>query len=508
MFKRWIDSVRDWRALKLVFVGIGVVVIVSEMVAAGTSLLLGEGVPFVVIISAFFASLAAGLPLMSIVARFVERLRTADDALREGEEHYQALFDQVGAATVDLSRAVQAKDEFLADMSHELRTPLHALLGLSQALREGVYGPLNRRQLQSLRNIEKSGHHLLVLINGVLDVAAIGAGQLELRVAPVSVASVCEDSLEMVKPAARKKRLQVVSTYDNTVETVQADGLRLKQILVHLLGNGVKFASEGGTVGLEVVGDAEQEVVHFTVWDTGVGITEEEMGRLFQPFVQLDAGLPHRDGGMGLGLALVRQLTEMHGGGISVMSEIGKGSRFTVSLPWWPGWEGGRTEEESTRITEQGPEPAAIGCQSPAVILVAEDNDANLRFVWDYLLAKGYEVIVARNGVEAIARVREKRPDLILMDIQMPVMDGLEATRRIRADAGLEGIPIVALTALARPGDRERCVGAGVDEYLSKPVSLKWLAQTIETQLGGSRMAGCHGPVRERVVEGDYVCPD
>jgi len=489
MINRWIDSVRDWRALKLMFVGIVVVVIVSEVVAAGTFLLLGEGVPLVIVASAFFASLVAGLPLVSIVVRLVERLRTADDALRESEERYQAVFDGVGAATAELSRAVHARDEFLADMSHDLRTPLHALLGLSQVLRQGVYGPLNRRQLQSLRNIEKSGHHLLVLINGVLDVAAIGAGQLELQVAPVSVASVCAASLEMVEPAARKKWLEVVFTYDSAVEMVQADGLRLKQILVHLLGNSVKFASEGGTVGLEVAGDVEQEVVHFTVWDTGAGISEEEMGRLFQPFVQLDTGVLHRDGGMGLGLALVRQLTDMHGGGVSVTSEKGKGSRFTVSLPWWPGWEGGRTEEESAQSVEREPKPAGVSRHSPAVILVAEDNDANLRFVWDYLLAKGYGVVIARNGVEAIAQARAKRPDLILMDIQMPVMDGLEATRRIRADTGLGRIPIVALTALVRPGDRERCLGAGVDEYLSKPVSLKWLAQTIEMQLGQSRMA-------------------
>jgi len=390
---------------------------------------------------------------------------------------------ELSAANADLAQALRARDEFLAAMSHELRTPLNAVLGLAEALQEGIYGPLNQRQLQSLRNIEKSGHHLLLLINDVLDVVQIGAGKLTLQMGPIPVESICEASLEMVKSGARDKRLQVVSTYDSAVEVVQGDQRRLKQILVNLLNNGVKFTPEGGTVGLEVVGDAERGVVHFTVWDTGVGMSEEDLGRLFQPFVQLDSGLARSYGGTGLGLALVHQLTDLHGGGVSVESEVGQGSRFTVSLPWRPGQEADVTQMASAQAAEHQPEPAVVVPEPSAVVLVAEDNEVNLSSLRDYLLSRGYQVVVARNGEEAIAQAREKRPDLILMDIQMPVMDGLEATRRIRADADLARVPIVALTALAMRGDREQCLAAGVDEYLSKPVSFRGLVELIEAQV-------------------------
>ena len=390
---------------------------------------------------------------------------------------------ELSAVNSDLAQALRARDEFLAAMSHELRTPLNAVLGLAEALQEGVYGPLNQRQLQSLRNIGKSGRHLLLLITDVLDVVQIGAGRLALQMGPVPVEPVCESSLEMVKSAAREKRLRVISTYDSAVDTVQADGRRLKQILINLLNNGVKFTPEGGTVGLEVEGDAEQEVVRFTVWDTGVGMSKEDLGRLFQPFVQLDSGLARSYGGTGLGLALVHQLVDLHGGGVSVESKVGQGSRFTVSLPWRPGQEAGVAEVASSQAAEQRPEPAMVVREPSAVVLLAEDNEANLSSLRDYLLSKGYQVVVARNGEEAIARAREKRPDLILMDIQMPVMDGLEATRRIRADADLGRVPIIALTALAMRGDREQCLAAGVDEYLSKPVSFRGLVELIEAQV-------------------------
>jgi PAS domain S-box-containing protein len=410
----------------------------------------------------------------------------------------------LSAANAELARAARLKDEFLASMSHELRTPLNAVLGLSEALQEEVYGPLSERQHKSLRTIEESGRHLLALINDILDVSKVEAGKLELEIGPVSVESVCQASLGLIKQAAHKKRLKVSSSFDSAVEILQADQRRLKQILVNLLSNAVKFTPEGGEVGLEVVGDAEREVAHFTVWDTGIGILSEEMGRLFQPFVQLDSSLSRQYTGTGLGLALVRRLTELHGGGVSVGSEVGQGSRFTVSLPWQgpvlsrarP--EPGRRVEGSAGTVEPVAEPepveagtslAGAAAQRPAVerplILLAEDNEDSIATFSDYLLAKGYRVVVARDGAEAIERVREERPELILMDIQMPGMDGLEATRHIRADAAqsVATVPIIALTALAMPGDRERCLEAGADEYLSKPVSLRELVRAIEVQL-------------------------
>jgi len=532
-------------------------------------------------------------------------------------------------------------------MSHELRTPLNAILGLSEALQEEVYGPLNERQRRSLRTIEGSGQHLLSLINDILDVSKVESGKLELQITSVSVESVSQASLGLIKQAAHEKRLKVSSTLDSAVTTIQADERRLKQILVNLLSNAVKFTPEGGEIGLEVVGDAEGEVVHFAVWDRGVGISPEDMERLFEPFVQLDSSLSRQHAGTGLGLALVSRLTEMHGGGISVESQVGQGSRFTVSLPWQepvlgeaegpvlppralvavspcraesrgeaegpglgapgaptfrqallvedspsaaeqiarymgelgietvihpqgegavdkarqvqpdviildillpdlPGWDVlahleaepatqdipvlvvsivdersrglalGAAEYLVKPISRQGlqrtlghilrqeleeskalviaPDQAGALDRTPLqaeqpLILLAEDNEDNINTIADYLLTRGCRVVVARNGGEAIERAREERPDVILMDVQMPGMDGLEATRRIRADAELAEVPIIALTALAMPDDRERCLKAGADEYLSKPVSLKQLIGLIEAQLGAGAKA-------------------
>ncbi len=238
------------------------------------------------------------------------------------------------AANEKLAKANRLKDEFIANMSHELRTPLNAILGMSEALQEEVYGPLNERQIRSLHNIEESARHLLALINEILDISKIEADKLELDIGLVAVESVCQASLRLIDKEAQKKRLQVSLSIDSTVTLLQADERRLKQILVNLLNNAVKFTPEGGAIGLEVVDDAEQEMIHFTVWDTGVGIPQENIELLFQPFVQLDGSLARRHEGTGLGLALARRLVELHGGGISVKSEVGKGSRFTVSLPW------------------------------------------------------------------------------------------------------------------------------------------------------------------------------
>lgn len=412
-------------------------------------------------------------------------LRRLQRQLQERNAQLQAQAEALAHANAELSRAVRAKDEFLASMSHELRTPLNAILGMSEVLCDEVYGPLNERQVKSVRTIEESGRHLLDLINDILDVAKIEASKVELELAPVSIETVCEASLGLIKQNALKKQLKVSSSLDRAVTTLQADERRLKQILVNLLANAVKFTPAGGAVGLEVAGDAERETVHFTVWDTGIGIAVEDMERLFQPFVQLDSRLSREHTGTGLGLSLVQRLAEMHGGGVSVESEVGKGSRFTVSLPWQEIDQARKAKGESLQDAEPREEPATPGGQHSAVILLAEDTESSIHTVFDYLRAKGYQVIVARNGNEAVDLARAESPDLILMDIQMPGMDGLEATRRIRADAepAVASVPIIALTALAMPGDRERCLEAGANEYLSKPVSLRQLVDAIEVQI-------------------------
>ncbi|HWQ15998.1 MAG TPA: GAF domain-containing sensor histidine kinase, partial [Roseiflexaceae bacterium] len=238
------------------------------------------------------------------------------------------------AANAQLARAARLKDEFLANMSHELRTPLNSILGLSEALEEEVFGPLTERQRRSVAGIAESGRHLLALINDILDLSKIEAQQITLSLEPIDVGQVCEASLRLVTQSAQARRLSVEWSLDSRVTTLVADVRRLKQILVNLLANAVKFTPEGGHIGLEVRGDRAARVVHFTVWDTGIGIAPEAQERLFKPFVQLDSSLTRRYEGSGLGLALVARLAELHGGGVTLESSPGAGSRFTVALPW------------------------------------------------------------------------------------------------------------------------------------------------------------------------------
>jgi signal transduction histidine kinase len=249
------------------------------------------------------------------------------------EQHVQERTAELSAANVELVRASRMKDEFLAAMTHELRTPLNAVLGMSGALLEAAYGPLNEKQLKSVRTIEESGRRLLELMNNILDLSRFMAGKAELQMERVRVEEICQMSLQSIRRAAQEKKLGVSLKVDDAETTVQADGRRLRQVLVNLLSNSVKFTPEGGAIGLEMVKDAEKPVVHLTVWDTGIGIAPEDIGRLFQPFGQLDSKLSRRYGGMGLGLTLVEWLVRLHGGHVRVESEVGQGSRFTVSLP-------------------------------------------------------------------------------------------------------------------------------------------------------------------------------
>jgi len=417
------------------------------------------------------------LEFFSTIMRDISERKQMELALRRrGEE--------LAAANAELAGAARLKDEFLASMSHELRTPLNGILGMSEGLQEHVYGPLNPQQLRAVRDVEECGRHLLALINDILDVAKIEAGKVELELAPVAVEDVCQASLRLVKDSALKKKITVSFHLDKLVRVLTADERRLKQVLVNLLSNAVKFTAEGGRMGLDVVGEGDKGQVRFTVWDTGIGMRPEELQRLFQPFVQLDSRLSRQYEGTGLGLALVKRLTELHGGRVLVESQPGTGSRFTVVLPWTTelpvpvasdSWEG---HQEQTGLLENAPE--AVG---GPLILAVDDNPQNARGMVDYLIFKGFRVVSVASGAEAIEMAKKLHPRLILMDIQMREMDGLEAIRRIRLLSGLREVPIVALTALAMAGDRERFLEAGATEYVSKPLSLDQFRRTIEALL-------------------------
>ncbi len=401
-------------------------------------------------------------------------------ARKKAEEELRASRDALNQANLELARAVRLKDEFLANMSHELRTPLNAVLGTAEILQmPEVLGPLAERQREALQTIEDSGRHLLSLINDILDLAKIESGSETLDIAPVEVPYICHSCLAFVKEAALRKHVVVETRLDPEVERIAADERRLKQILVNLLNNAVKFTPPGGRVSLEVDGDREGRFVRFRVADTGIGIEAKDLPRLFQPFVQLDSGLTRQYEGTGLGLALVARMVELHSGRVAVESEPGAGSRFSVFLPWAEARQDGMDTPAAPPAQAAG--PPDTGLPAP-LVLVAEDNEANVRLLASYLRAKGYRVSVARNGRDALAAARSEPPAVILMDLQMPVMDGLEAMGRLRAepDPRLSGIPVIVLTARAMPGDRAGAIEAGADDYLAKPVDLNRLLQMIE----------------------------
>ena len=438
---------------------------------------------------------------------------------RKNHEH------QLELANAELIRATRLKDEFLANMSHELRTPLNAILGMSEGLLEGILGAINERQSQAIAAIEKSGRHLLALINDILDLSKIEAGKLELEITKVDILQLCQSSLNFVKHQAFKRQIQLRANLSKEVGEMSLDERRIRQVLINLLSNAVKFTPIGGRVTLDVhyepieVNLAEhisltriplqskpnsvlescpledRFYLCISVTDTGIGISPLDQLKLFKPFVQIDSSFNRKYEGTGLGLALVKQIVEMHGGDVNLRSQIGEGSCFTVRLPYvcmTPDFQSSQLSEDDqsqiidTSFEQSNPQSDSVVDTIPPMentlptILIAEDNEANTISVTSYLQAKGYYCVIAQNGQEAIALARIHHPQLILMDIQMPEMDGITATKQIRNEPILADIPIIALTALAMTGDREKCLEAGANDYLSKPYQLKYLAKVIE----------------------------
>ena len=408
-------------------------------------------------------------------------------ARRLFEESLRDRDAELSRANAELRRATRLKDEFLASMSHELRTPLNAILTLSEILQEEAYGPVTPKQAKSLETIHRSGRHLLDLIGDILDLSKIESGKLELNLEVLAAAAVAESSLSFVREDALRKRIDLKLCDRSPGLFLRADSRRLNQILINLLSNAVKFTPDGGSVRLEIEGDAPDQAVAFHVVDTGIGIASADLTRLFRPFVQLDSSLSRRFSGTGLGLSLVSRLVRLHQGSILVESTPGQGSRFTVRLSL----EGSAAAApvEAFVPPRSGEEPPREFDRDRPLLLLADDNEITLQTLAEYFAAQNYEVAVARTGREAVEQAGTLRPALILMDIQMPEMDGLEAIRRLVASPRTAGIPIVALTALAMPGDRERCLQAGAAVYLSKPVPLRKLMERIEKTIDRSSVA-------------------
>jgi signal transduction histidine kinase/CheY-like chemotaxis protein len=419
----------------------------------------------------------------------ISHLTTSFFNMMDRQEH---LLQRLQQANVQLIESHRLKDEFLANMSHELRTPLNSILGMNEGLQDEVFGSINERQLKALQTIENSSRHLLALINDILDVAKIESGQVTPNLAVTNIESLCTSSLAFIKQQALTKRIQLIPRIPKHLPEIVLDERRIRQVLINLLNNAVKFTLEGGTITLEVSQvQLESSTTNLTalnylkiaVIDTGIGISSENIQKLFQPFIQIDSALNRQYTGTGLGLALVKRLVELHEGTVELTSEVGVGSCFAINLPFNIGSPAieEKTEQDLSGQSQIG--QSQIEELISPLILLAEDNEANITTFSSYLKAKGYRLLLATDGQQAIAIAKSDRPDLILMDIQMPVMDGLEAIAQIRLDPNLANIPIIALTALTMEGDRERCLASGASDYLAKPIKLRILAQMIQTWL-------------------------
>jgi CheY-like chemotaxis protein/anti-sigma regulatory factor (Ser/Thr protein kinase) len=295
-----------------------------------------------------------------------------------------------------------------------------------------------------------------------------------LKIIPLEIDTLYQNSLQFVRATAQQKKIKLFKVTDGNVISLQADESGLTKILRHLLTNAVKFTPEGGQVRLEITGDELDGVVQISVIDTGIGIAEDQIEYLFQPFVQLDARLARQYEGTGLGLFLIYRLVKLHGGSVNIESEIGKGSNFTILLPW--------QGNESLLALEKSDKHQMVKKQTvysgTLLILLAEDYESNIADQDKNLQAEGYQVVFARVGEEVTELIKKKRPALILMDI--PMHDDIKVIEHIRTFAAFANIPIIVLSTLIIPGDRERYLQAGANDYLSKPVNIKKLVRVIE----------------------------
>ncbi|WP_019501237.1 PAS domain S-box protein [Pseudanabaena sp. PCC 6802] len=549
--------------------------------------------------------LADQLAIATKQSELYQQLQLELNERKRAEEQLRQTNDRLAVTNIELARATRLKDEFLANMSHELRTPLNAILGMSEGLLEEGYAPLVEKQKKAINTIAKSGNHLLELINDILDLAKIEAGKLDLQIASVRLERLCDTSMTFIKQQAQKKNITLTTKISGDSEPVFMDERRMRQVLINLLSNAVKFTNEGGSVTLEVSLDKAKREINFNVIDTGIGIASKDIKKLFEAFVQIDSSLSRRHDGTGLGLALVRRIVEMHGGKVSVESEVGQGSKFQVNIPWWQSSQMkldllasehhryhhykvamiGDSEQELDALSwhladmgirsvsycdmgkawhgllqldvdlvvmnirslsqnhlkmlshiqsnphtnyiplliissiEEQKQLAALLQFHPSVeylarpflewqvceavnriknaersvhlapkhnhpclsVLIAQESDTNVAAIANHLQAfdDRYQIVQARTGQRAIELARCLNPPLILLDMQIPEMDGLAVISHLREIPELDTARIIAISSINARGDRERCLRSGANEYFTKPVMLKSLLSVM-----------------------------
>ena len=406
----------------------------------------------------------------------------------------------------DLESTNQTKSEFLSNMSHELRTPLNSILVLAQLLAENPENNLNEKQLKFAKTIYGSGTDLLNLINEILDLSKVESGKMEFVIDEVHLGHFLEDIERKIRHTATRKGLRFdVTTEPELPEYLETDSVRVNQILNNLLSNAIKFTSTG-SVTLKVFQPNESirtpsrmllpgEAVAFAVIDTGIGVADNKKHLIFEAFRQADGSIRRKYGGTGLGLSISKKLAHIMGGELIFHSQEGRGSTFVLYMPVAPE-EYDRPRETITDGFTLSPEnqlhlpprdsgvlvsPDILNALSGKRALIVEDDIINVYVMLSLMDEVGMETVVAGNGIEALDKLRTESVDLVLMDMMMPEMDGYEATTKIKANTETKALPVIAVTAKAMKGDREKCFEAGVDAYITKPV----LAETLYSEMFG-----------------------
>ncbi|MEX2316738.1 MAG: response regulator [Pirellulales bacterium] len=420
--------------------------------------------------------------LRTKVSVFVDLYRMSQIAMRQADERVALAHEH--AARLAAEKSNHAKNEFLANVSHELRTPMNAIIGMTELALDEKLSPLVRDYLGTVRS---SAHSLLDLLNEILDFSKMEAGKFALQNVSFHLRKLVDEVRRTYEfPLAEKKLELQLHVEESVPDDFVGDPTRLRQVLVNLLSNAVKFTDQGQVsirIRARPLNEREAEV-SFTVGDTGIGISEEDQARIFMPFTQVDATVSRRQTGIGLGLAIASDLVHAMGGVLSVKSKLGAGSEFSFSIPLTRESVGPASSLPPFADREESRSHRPRLADMPTVdklrVLLAEDVPANQMLVCRALSRRGHTVDVARNGHEAIDLVAKQKFDVILMDVQMPGLDGFQATAAVRSMNGGARIPIIALTAHAMPGDRQRCLEAGMDDYLAKPLDLVQLVQAVE----------------------------